>query len=598
MTKKYSKSPLLIALSGKKKKVSDLLKKIKDVESSELQNQKRTRSDMSTFETIDSVSQSEDDSTSSELNKISRIYTKNEWNQVIKCINENLPKLSKRTKKTLNQITSRYNKSKDDDDEILSLWESASQAPMLEESQVKQLYDFPDDERAKSFLTSDVSDDGECIGSQKDEIVLTLSQAIKASNQIECMVIDDSQNEDENDGDEIEEEIVCTEPSGNPSNKSNSILVVDDSQEECSPPLLTLENLHEELTKDEETSLKLKTKNLSQTLNEPSNQNFQNFDQANLNLHKETYDEHESHISHDNYPVILGSSFSVFPGSQSKSQPPSILPPQTLMEQNNPTGESQQVPGTQLDPINLSSSSLNLSVDKKVTQEESVDISKLGDVQVLDSINQNSAQLTSFKTDSRFRINRFTSPRKTFDSVEVITSSPVNSPVKSSPLKSSVYSTQKSNPSAWIAGKQRTINQLPDDFNVAENVSRMLDLDNLDAKQHTVSPVSLKNPNTFKSPKFENVVRKNKKTVSAVSNQNTVVNTTITTEGQCSPFFHSKSQEDKSETLVHKNWAQDEFKTVFGKKILNIGKSKKTEVYEIIDSDPDDDGNDSDRMVP
>ncbi|GMF05452.1 unnamed protein product [Ambrosiozyma monospora] len=176
MTKKYSKSPLLMALSGKKKKVSDLLKKIQDVESSELQDQKRTKSDLSTFETIDSVSQSEDDSTSPELNKISRIYTKNEWSQVIKCINENLPKLSKRTKKTLNQITARYNKSPEDDDKILSLWESASQAPRLEESQVKELYDFLDDEKAKSFLTSDVSDDGEFVGSQKDEMVLTLKQ--------------------------------------------------------------------------------------------------------------------------------------------------------------------------------------------------------------------------------------------------------------------------------------------------------------------------------------------------------------------------------------------------------------------------------------
>ncbi|GMF00732.1 unnamed protein product [Ambrosiozyma monospora] len=191
----------------------------------------------------------------------------------------------------------------------------------------------------------------------------------------------------------------------------------------------------------------------------------------------------------------------IFPESQSKSQPPPTLPPQTLPDQTNNTGESQQVPGTQQDPINLSSSSLNLSVDKKVTQEESVDISKLGDVQVLDSINQNSAQLTSFKTDSRFRINRFTSPRKNIDSVEVITSSPVNSPVKSSPPKSSVYSTQKSNSDAWKAGKQRTINQLPDDFNVADNVYRVLDLDDVDTKQHPVSPLSLRKPNTFKSPK-------------------------------------------------------------------------------------------------
>ncbi|KAH3660439.1 hypothetical protein OGAPHI_007025 [Ogataea philodendri] len=143
MSKKYGKKndnvAVLLALSGKKRKVKDIIRSIARIE------EKSTEK-------------------AQDLDEINLLYSKDEWVEVRDEITRNLPKLSKSAKMTLDLISEKYDKQR----ENKQLWQESSTPPLVfSKDEIQNLYDFEKDE--KSFISSE---------SDSEDLVVTLSQVM------------------------------------------------------------------------------------------------------------------------------------------------------------------------------------------------------------------------------------------------------------------------------------------------------------------------------------------------------------------------------------------------------------------------------------
>ncbi|GMM37055.1 hypothetical protein DASC09_043800 [Saccharomycopsis crataegensis] len=177
-------SSILKILSGKKRKVNDILDKIELLESK--------------------TSQSSSEVESVYENKM--VYTKDEWFNLMKIIRVNFPNLSKKSKLTLSKINktyeeqydSQYQDNSQDNLQTGSLWNMASTVPQtrLTDEDLKWLYDLDDINEKKGLANSNPSSFSETSEFQVND-VLTLSQIIDQPKEEE--VVDLTQKSDKYD---------------------------------------------------------------------------------------------------------------------------------------------------------------------------------------------------------------------------------------------------------------------------------------------------------------------------------------------------------------------------------------------------------------
>ncbi|GME66552.1 unnamed protein product [[Candida] boidinii] len=94
--------PILLALSGKKNKVNEVINKLIKIED----ESKRKNN----FDSGIEITRNDTDGKDIQSNDLTLVYNKNEWKIVLSEINKRFPKLSKRTKRSLEFIDSKYQK--------------------------------------------------------------------------------------------------------------------------------------------------------------------------------------------------------------------------------------------------------------------------------------------------------------------------------------------------------------------------------------------------------------------------------------------------------------------------------------------------------
>ncbi|OWB81695.1 hypothetical protein B5S33_g314 [[Candida] boidinii] len=94
--------PILLALSGKKNKVNEVINKLIKIED----ESKRKNN----FDSGIEITRNDTDGKDIQNNDLTLVYNKNEWKIVLSEINKSFPRLSKRTKRTLEFIDSKYQK--------------------------------------------------------------------------------------------------------------------------------------------------------------------------------------------------------------------------------------------------------------------------------------------------------------------------------------------------------------------------------------------------------------------------------------------------------------------------------------------------------
>ncbi|ODV67112.1 hypothetical protein HYPBUDRAFT_153031 [Hyphopichia burtonii NRRL Y-1933] len=161
---------ILRYFSGDNKKVSDIMKRVKDGEegNDRLQNNKNDKANKLDFEYVKNQ------------------FTEEEWIGALKCIKLIFPHLSSKMKKSLKIITKSMKKFEEiyesnSASTLLPLWLEASGSPddTLTEEDLRWLYDLNDDQMGDEHSTFINPSDSE----DAPQFVTTLSQAMKASQE-------------------------------------------------------------------------------------------------------------------------------------------------------------------------------------------------------------------------------------------------------------------------------------------------------------------------------------------------------------------------------------------------------------------------------
>ncbi|ODV82790.1 hypothetical protein CANARDRAFT_109540 [[Candida] arabinofermentans NRRL YB-2248] len=440
MTTKYGKCQsisVLLALSGKKHKFKDIIKRVGAIETSNF---------------VEDSQVAENDCGKAE--DISILYSKAEWDSVLKVIDKSFPKLSKPTRRTLDFVSKMYSQQAQNTCKSLKLWgESSLPSLVLSEADVQALYDFKSHDR--SFLDSS-SDDGEV----EYNMVQTLSQVIEnsrmASRTGSTLV---SRNVGENTVREENEEKEEKEAEGSFKISSGVDEINASVDEDYHSPINwnTIEGLEGRLASSTRPII---VKSLSEG----------SVDEDSLMLVSVS-----SLLPADPHTIEQVDDLLGYSGDQNEES--SI---KEISQMDFDTVPTRQ--GTQIDPVMVSSS----QNDGNSIRDGPIDLpisinSTRAEIQVLESVNQNNAQLTSFAYHPQFPRNQFRSPVKDLDlktdKAEVITSSPASFPdskrgtkvpltqeLDSSPLGSPLLSDIRP------AIQSRTsINQLPDEFNASSS---------------------------------------------------------------------------------------------------------------------------------
>lgn len=191
VTKLYSeqKNSLFKLLSGKKKKMNDLLSTIDEIENGKLHRNSNEMVETSE-ECVSDI-----------------MYSKDEWFNLLKVIRVNFPNLSKRSKLTLSKINKAYEEHYDSltevgtppllnfvDDETPYLWNMASSFPKtrLTDEDLKWLYDLDDNNLKTNNVNSSFVDIDD--GLNEENNIYTLSQLIEQHRTVNDYIPDNKSN--------------------------------------------------------------------------------------------------------------------------------------------------------------------------------------------------------------------------------------------------------------------------------------------------------------------------------------------------------------------------------------------------------------------
>ncbi|ANZ76958.1 BA75_03715T0 [Komagataella pastoris] len=150
---------LLKVLSGKKRKVNEVLKQVEDIElenSTTKGQREKTEQEESTQEFPEGFGEV--------------LYTKSEWDLLINSIRIRFPRLSATSRKTLNMITEKYNERLHSEE--VSIWDASSMPPIqLTSDDIRVLHDLKEDDEVEPNELESISD--------TRSVILTLSQALR-----------------------------------------------------------------------------------------------------------------------------------------------------------------------------------------------------------------------------------------------------------------------------------------------------------------------------------------------------------------------------------------------------------------------------------
>ncbi|CAY70866.1 Hypothetical protein PAS_chr3_0813 [Komagataella phaffii GS115] len=169
---------LLKVLSGKKRKVNEVLKHVENIE---LENSTTHRDKRKIAGTRINSSTFPDD-----FGEV--LYTKNEWDLLINSIRIRFPRLSATSRKTLNMITEKYNERLHSAE--VSIWDASSMPPIqLTSDDIRVLHDLKEDDETEPNELESISD--------TRSVILTLSQALKQDT---SKIVEEEQNIEEVEG--------------------------------------------------------------------------------------------------------------------------------------------------------------------------------------------------------------------------------------------------------------------------------------------------------------------------------------------------------------------------------------------------------------